>query len=42
VWLGRRRIGGIAPGRGIRVVGRIGVQDGQRVMYNPRYDLRPR
>lgn len=42
VWLGRRRIGGIAPGRGIRVVGRIGIQDGQRVMYNPRYDLRPR
>ena len=42
VWLGRRRIGGIGPGRGIRVVGRIGVQDGQRVMYNPRYDLRPR
>ena len=42
VWLGRRRIGGIAPGRGLRVVGRIGVQDGQRVMYNPRYDLRPR
>ena len=42
VWLGRRRIGGIAPGRGIRVVGRIGVQDRQRVMYNPRYDLRPR
>ena len=42
VWLGRRRIGGIAPGRGIRVVGRIGLQEGQRVMYNPRYDLRPR
>jgi hypothetical protein len=42
IWLGRRRIGGISPGRGIRVVGRIGVQDGQRVMYNPRYDLRPR
>ena len=42
IWLGRRRIGGIAPGRGIRVVGRIGVQEGQRVMYNPRYDLRPR
>jgi hypothetical protein len=41
VWLGRRRIGGIAPGRGIRVVGRIGVQEGQRVMYNPRYYLRP-
>ena len=42
VWLGRRRIGGIVPGRGIRVVGRIGVQDGQRMMYNPRYELRPR
>ncbi len=41
VWLGRRRIGGIAPGRGIRVQGRIGVQDGTRVMFNPRYDLRP-
>jgi hypothetical protein len=42
VWLGRRRIGGISPGRALRVVGRIGVQDGQRVMYNPRYDLRAR
>jgi hypothetical protein len=42
VWLGRRRIGGITPGRAIRVEGRIGVQDGQRMMYNPRYDLRYR
>jgi hypothetical protein len=42
VWLGRRRIGGISPGRGIRVEGRIGVQDNARVMFNPRYDLRPR
>jgi hypothetical protein len=42
VWLGRRRIGGIAPGRVIRVEGRIGVQDNQRVMYNPRYDLKAR
>lgn len=41
VWLGRRRIGGISPGRGLRVEGRIGVQDGTRIMYNPRYDLRP-
>jgi len=40
VWLGRRRIGGISPGRAIRVEGRIGVQDHQRVMYNPRYELR--
>ncbi|MET0839201.1 MAG: OB-fold nucleic acid binding domain-containing protein [Marmoricola sp.] len=42
VWLGRRRIGGIAPGRVIRVEGRIGLQDGQRVVYNPRYELRSR
>ena len=42
VWLGRRRIAGITPGRGIRVMGRVGVHDGHRVMYNPRYFLRPR
>lgn len=40
VWLGRRRIAGIEPGRQIEVVGRIGLQDGQQVMFNPRYDLR--
>ena len=40
VWLGRRRIGGISPGRALRVEGRIGVQDGTRVMFNPRYSLR--
>ena len=40
IWLGRRRIGGIAPGRSLRVEGRIGNQDGARMMYNPRYSLR--
>jgi hypothetical protein len=40
IWLGRRRIAGIEPGRQIRVVGRIGAQDFQRVMFNPRYELR--
>ena len=40
LWLGRRRIAGIFPGRSIRVTGRIGVHDGARVIYNPRYDLR--
>ena len=40
VWLGRRRIAGIEPGRQIRVVGRIGVHDAQRLMFNPRYELR--
>jgi hypothetical protein len=41
VWLGRRRINGIAPGRSVRVQGRIGVQDRTRVMFNPRYELLP-
>ncbi len=40
VWLGRRRIAGIEPGRRIRVLGMIGTQDRQRVMFNPRYELR--
>ena len=41
VWLGRRRIAGIEPGRSIEVEGRIGAYDGIRVMYNPRYQLIP-
>jgi hypothetical protein len=40
VWLGRRRIVGIEPGRRVRVRGRIGVQDKTRIMFNPRYELR--
>ena len=40
VWLGRRRIAGIEPGRQIKVTGRIGLQDKVRVMFNPRYELR--
>ncbi len=40
LWLGRRRIAGIFPGRAIKVTGRIGVHNGARVLYNPRYDLR--
>lgn len=39
VWLGRRRIAGIEPGRAIQVQGRIGRQHKLRVMYNPRYEL---
>ena len=41
VWLGRRRIAGIDPGRSISIEGRIGAHDGLRVMYNPRYELIP-
>jgi hypothetical protein len=40
VWLGRRRIAGIEPGRAIKVIGRVGVQDKVRVMFNPRYELK--
>ena len=40
VWLGRRRIAGIEPGRAIKVTGRVGVQDKTRVMFNPRYELK--
>ncbi|HET9420362.1 MAG TPA: OB-fold nucleic acid binding domain-containing protein [Nocardioides sp.] len=41
VWLGRRRISGIGPGRSLQVQGRIGLHDGHRIMYNPRYELIP-
>src|SRR5690349_23588675 len=40
IWLGRRRIAGIFPGRLIRVEGRIGLHNDSRIMYNPRYELR--
>ena len=40
IWLGRRRIAGIEPGRAIEVQGRVGRQDRTRVMFNPRYELR--
>ncbi|MEP6852170.1 MAG: OB-fold nucleic acid binding domain-containing protein [bacterium] len=40
VWLGRRRIAGIEPGRTIQVTGRVGEHDGHPVIYNPRYELR--
>jgi hypothetical protein len=41
VWLGRRRIAGIGPGRAMRVQGRIGSATGHRVLFNPRYELIP-
>ncbi len=39
VWLGRRRIAGIEPGRRIVVRGRVGMHDGRRAVYNPWYEL---
>lgn len=41
VWLGRRQIAGIDPGRSISVEGRVGTNNGVRVIYNPRYELLP-
>jgi RecG-like helicase len=39
VWLGRRSIPGIEPGRTIMVTGRMAVRDGHKVLYNPYYEL---
>ena len=39
VWLGRRRIAGIEPGRRIKARGRVGVHDGRPAIYNPWYEL---
>jgi hypothetical protein len=41
VWLGRRQIGGIEPGRALVARGRVAVTQGRPVMFNPRYELRP-
>lgn len=46
VWLGRRRIVGIEPGRRVRIDGRVAArrEDSERaeiVLYNPRYELLP-
>lgn len=41
VWLGRREIAGIRPGRRIRLTGVITRIDGQPTMFNPRYELAP-
>lgn len=41
VWLGRRRIAGIEPGRRIKVHGRVGEHHGRLAIYNPWYELQP-
>jgi hypothetical protein len=41
VWLGRRQIPGIDPGRSIKIAGRISCHEGKRVIYNPKYELLP-
>ena len=39
VWLGRRQIPGIDPGRTLKVWGRISCNEGKRLIYNPGYEL---
>ncbi|MYW02046.1 OB-fold nucleic acid binding domain-containing protein [Streptomyces sp. SID3343] len=41
VWLGRRRIAGIEPGRQLVAHGRVSTAQGRPVLFNPRYELRP-
>ena len=42
VWLGRRNIPGIQPGRRIIAHGRVTHIKGERTIFNPTYELRPR
>lgn len=42
IWLGRRQIVGIEPGRRVLVEGLVGELRGERRMFNPRYELLPR
>ena len=39
IWMGRRRIPGIEPGRTMRAKGRLAVRDGRKVIYNPFYEI---
>ncbi|MGH3735990.1 MAG: OB-fold nucleic acid binding domain-containing protein [Micromonosporaceae bacterium] len=39
VWLGRRHIAGIEPGRQLTATGRLAVRDDRKVIFNPQYEL---
>jgi hypothetical protein len=39
VFLGRRSIVGIEPGRQLTARGRVAIRDGRKVIYNPYYEL---
>ena len=39
VFLGRRSIAGIEPGRQLTARGRVAIRDGRKVIYNPYYEL---
>lgn len=40
VWLGRRRIAGVEPGRTLVARGRLTRRDGRLTIFNPAYELR--
>jgi RecG-like helicase len=42
VWLGRRHIAGIEPGRRLRVSGMVTDTEGTMAIFNPGYELVPR
>lgn len=42
VWLGRRSIAGVEPGRVMVASGRVATTRGRPVLFNPRYELQPR
>ena len=42
VWLGRRTIAGIEPGRRLRASGLVSRVDGRALIFNPRYELAPK
>lgn len=39
IWMGRREIPGVTAGREMTIEGRVLMVDGERRMYNPRYNL---
>ncbi|GAB3109505.1 hypothetical protein GCM10027160_08670 [Streptomyces calidiresistens] len=41
VWMGRRSIAGIEPGRDMIASGRLVASRGRSVLFNPRYELKP-
>jgi hypothetical protein len=38
IWLGRRRVPGVAAGTQVRLEGMVTVRDGLPTMFNPRYE----
>lgn len=41
VWLGRRMIEGITPGRWLKVQGRLNLCNDEKTIFNPYYELKP-